>query len=85
MKAEIEKILEELVDNSVGCVCIEHKEGECICAKEKALATSSLTSLIIKWLEGKKGGRRICFGEDCTKDRVKYRNQLITELVEELK
>ena len=74
-KAEIEKILKPLM-------CFECQKQHDDKLKS---ATSSLTSLIIKWLEGKKGGRRICFGEDCTKDRVKYRNQLITELIGEVR
>jgi len=83
MKAEIEKILEELVDNSAGCVCLEYKEGECICAKEKALATSSLTALIIKWLESKKEEPK--FNSSVEEYERIGRNQLITELIGEVR
>ena len=78
MKVEIENILEEYFLK----VCDKEDYTE-----EMLLsATSSLTSLIIKWLEGK----RVI--HDCSPNcRVTVnckhgsRNQLITELVEELK
>jgi hypothetical protein len=65
-KAEIEKILEELVDNT---------QDDCTLPKESMIdtATSSLTALIIKWLEGKKIANYF------------ERNQLITELIGEVK
>ena len=86
MKAEIAKELANECYKNSSCFDGKGKQVDCLkdCAYVKNLS-SSLTALIIKWLESKKGGRRICFGEDCTKDRVKYRNQLITELIGELR
>lgn len=46
---EPREILDNLVDVSAGCVCIESKEGECICSKEKVKALSQLAS----WVRGK--------------------------------
>ena len=82
MKAEIEKILEELQKNSLRSSRSLHGERE--------FASSSLTALIIKWLEGKKMART---KEDLMLKIVEYenaykadgwfdgRNQLITELI----
>jgi hypothetical protein len=64
-KAAIEKILGELDHDARSCA---FKTSTLVTE-----ATSSLTALIIKWLESKR-------------EPYKYgRNQLITELVEELK
>lgn len=49
---EPRQILDNLVDVSAGCICIESKDGECICAKEKLKALSQLAS----WVRGKKHG-----------------------------
>ena len=63
--------------------------------KEQELATNAFTSLIIKWLEEKRGYlidnlplmNSANYLEGCEKarDLVDARNQLITELVEEMK
>jgi len=84
MKAEIEKILEEVCYQATSRTDISWEE-----VKDKYFtdATSSLTALIIKWLEKHKeeiidptpAGR---INEMLDKN---IRNQLITELVEELK
>ena len=68
MKAEIEKIL---IDIGI------------LTEQEIKESTSSLTSLIIKWLESKK----VKIIEDCWEnvERDKTRNQLITELIGEIK
>ena len=67
-KAEIEKIL---IDIGI------------LTEQEIKESTSSLTSLIIKWLESKK----VKIIEDCWEnvERDKTRNQLITELIGEIK
>lgn len=76
-KAEIEKILE---DFSLDYDFADRKE-----LQEDAIAqaTSSLTALIIKWLEGKK--YTAIDNSAVNLIYEKGRNQLITELVEELK
>ena len=68
MKAEIEKIL---IDIGI------------LTEQEIKESTSSLTALIIKWLESKK----VKIIEDCWEnvERDKTRNQLITELIGEIK
>jgi hypothetical protein len=67
-KAEIEKIL---IDIGI------------LTEQEIKESTSSLTALIIKWLESKK----VKIIEDCWEnvERDKTRNQLITELIGEIK
>jgi hypothetical protein len=67
-KAEIEKIL---IDIGI------------LTEQEIKESTSSLTSLIIKWLESKK----VKIIEDCWEnvERDKTRNQLITELIGEVR
>ncbi len=84
MKAEIEKILEEL-RNKVAYPNVSLKQMD----REKLAltqATSSLTALIIKWLEGKKG-KLVTLADALDKETFKRagRNQLITELIGELK
>ena len=85
MKAEMEKILEELVEKHTREVSDEDSDGNLSSydyfdkeefAKE---ATSSITALIIKWLESKKQteGYINLAMENC--------NQLITELIGELR
>ena len=92
MKAEIEKILEEfrrsnfLVQAKFGEGCSQEKTVEKY-AKVKTQATTSLTSLIIKWLESKKETRPrhpdANTPYNCGK--VEGRNQLLTELIGEVK
>jgi hypothetical protein len=79
-KAEIEKILEEL----------DH-EARSNAFKTSELvntASSSLTALIIKWLEGKRVNildHHEKYHKDCHRCiEIFARNQLITELVEEI-
>jgi hypothetical protein len=74
-KAEIENILEEYANYVARCQ--SEKKFETF-GKEinRDTATSSLTALIIKWLESKKVSG---FNYN------QARNQLITELVEELR
>jgi len=78
-KAAIEKILEELrEDNSMYDKSVDVRR-----------ATSSLTSLIIKWLEERKVNiedHHQKYYPECHRCiEILARNQLITELVEELK
>ena len=75
MKAEIEKAINDCWDK-VKCRC--NKPNELIIDE---LATS-LTSLIIKWLEGKMVEIDILGDEDAK--WKSGRNQLITELIGEL-
>jgi hypothetical protein len=81
MKAEIEKILEELHDTIL--FSYQNIKDDKLYQKDVKVRlahySSSLTSLIIKWLEGKKQteGYINLAMENC--------NQLITELVEELR
>jgi hypothetical protein len=42
---EIDKLLEDLLDDSVGCVCIESRVGECLCAGKKREARKKLDEL----------------------------------------
>ena len=42
---KMEAFLNECVDNSAGCVCIEYQEGECLCSKEKKKTITRLLSL----------------------------------------
>ena len=51
MKAEIEKILEELLKNSVLEHAINGMALISMSKKAKSKATSSITAMIIKWLE----------------------------------
>ncbi len=78
-KAEIEKILEEYIKAE----CFDDMEMEY--ARQKiSQATSSLTALIIKWLEGKKAA--IYDLEDISQRPLNIiRNQLITELIGEVR
>jgi len=81
MKAEIEKILHKLCINQY---CLANCD-ECL---EKKDATSSITSLIIKWLEGKKEDIKQLsnYDQDISMRPLKIiRNQLITELIGEIK
>lgn len=87
-KAEIEKILD---DSAAKLIQVLRTEDNVEVAIKKSKefeqqATSSLTSLIIKWLEDKRVNPRD-FVMECDKVDlyVNGRNQLITELVEELK
>jgi uncharacterized tellurite resistance protein B-like protein len=77
MKAEIEKILGELVMSIQG--------GDLTIYSKEMIAdtSSSFTALIIKWLESK----RVKIIEDCWEivERDKTRNQLITELIGEVR
>ena len=80
MKAEIEKILEIVVASKYNYVDPRVKK------RNIDQATSSLTSLIIKWLESKKVNFVPEDNEFPSIANSKIgRNQLITELVEELK
>ena len=76
MKVEIEKILEEM------CTRIDIY-GDW--RKQFDVATSSLTALIIKWLEGKKIDildHHEKYHKDCHRCiEIFARNQLITELI----
>jgi hypothetical protein len=86
MKAEIDKILEECIAKTVNAmrVCNNAKEAIKVTDIIEAETTTSLTSLIIKWLEGKRGQQCLVSGKyEELKDYG--RNQLITELMEELK
>jgi hypothetical protein len=76
MKAEIEKVI-DLALTTYCADCGYVSEPEII-----AKATSSLTSLIIKWLEGKMVEIDILGDEDAK--WKSGRNQLITELIGEL-
>ena len=91
MKAEIEKILEELLFG-------KQQTGRIILSQEQkqrlSQATSSITALIIKWLEGKmsklnnsSNNYRGLNGEALrTSNRdIANRNQLITELIGEVR
>jgi len=82
MKAEIEKILEELAEQSWHDYT--GKGSELV-----DTAHSSLTTLIIKWLEGKKIDildHHEKYHKDCHRCiEIFACNQLITELVEEMK
>jgi len=86
MKAEIEKILEEVCYQATSRTDISWEE-----VKDKYFtdATSSLTSLIIKWLEERKVNiedHHQKYYPECHRCiEILARNQLITELVEELK
>jgi hypothetical protein len=85
MKAEIDKILEECIAKTVNAmrVCNNAKEAIKVTDIIEAETTTSLTSLIIKWLESKK----VKIIEDCWEnvERDKTRNQLITELIGEVR
>jgi hypothetical protein len=97
MKAEIEKILKELYERGfvLGKTTeLTLFENARLNIKANNDATSSLTALIIKWLEGKKAPHIVILSNkdfrltECRtiEDWQKVgRNQLITELVEELK
>jgi hypothetical protein len=92
MKAEIEKVeqdyaewymnwadrFSEAVNMGIGGKLIKQQEDRL------SQVTSSLTALIIKWLEGKRGQQCLASGE-YERNKMFGRNQLITELVEELK
>jgi hypothetical protein len=83
MKAEVEKILEELLRDMFlpesGTNPIDdYKE-------DINRATSSLTALIIKWLEGKKRETHTNAVGSHSWSRDCGRNQLITELIGEVR
>jgi len=82
MKAEIDKIL----DKVWGWASCGLEQPERDYKKDEFInqATSSLTALIIKWLDGKRGQQCLASGE-YERNKMFGRNQLITELVEELK
>ena len=94
MKAEIEKILQELFAK-VNAASLGAKPGEIVMLEPFIKSsTSSLTSLIIKWLEGKREqGIKFHSGRQNSElsaysptDNQKVgRNQLITELIGELR
>jgi hypothetical protein len=81
MKAEIEKILEEFLLSRkkimTGIDTFEIKY-------DYAQATSSITALIIKWLEGKKAQQCLVSGK-YEQQKMYARNQLITELIGEVR
>jgi hypothetical protein len=99
MKAEIEKILESVLGiHAVNGANGGYKTCGCLGCKETRrtmpIATSSLTSLIIKWLEGKREqGIKFHSGRQNSElsaysptDNQKVgRNQLITELIGEVR
>ncbi len=76
-KAEIEKLINDWFDNDRGSTGTELNRKE---------LSSSITTLIIKWLEGKKIQK---LGKnELTKEGMDYyigRNQLITELIGEVR
>ena len=77
MKAEMKTILDYLEHN----LNVSHApENKTMC---KVVALEALTALIIKWLEGKKQYNGKDLQERVLWER-KGRNQLITELVEEM-
>jgi hypothetical protein len=45
----LEEILNVLVDNSAGCICLDHPDGKCACAKEKQEAKEQLLALFEEW------------------------------------
>ena len=90
-KAEIRKILSEL---SFQCHTCGSAEYDCPTTEEEKcdkflFATSSLTALIIKWLEERKVNiedHHQKYYPECHRCiEILARNQLITELVEEMK
>jgi hypothetical protein len=86
-KAEIEKIEKEYIYYENDNMC----QADCDKERQRLVdqATSSLTSLIIKWLEGKKIDildHHEKYHKDCPRCiEIFTTNQLITELVEEMK
>ena len=80
MKAEIEEIFFDY--HIRGCELADEKSNR-ICEQRKQQDIKEITALIIKWLESKR------VTVDKYDDEIalidKSRNQLITELVEELK
>ena len=91
MKAEIEKILESVLGiHAVNGANGGYKTCSCLGCKETRrtmpIAISSLTSLIIKWLEGKRV--KVSYrGDEFVPEgyRKDGRNQLITELIGEVR
>ena len=81
MKVEIEKEICNICGG--GGICPDNRCAQKTCNKLRT-TTSSLTALIIKWLEGKRGQQCLASGE-YERNKMFGRNQLITELVEELK
>ncbi len=87
VKQEIEKILEELTHKHCQN-CNGNNEPYIPSQDEKNIdqATSSITALIIKWLESKRG-KLVALTDALDKETFRRagRNRLLTELVEELK
>ena len=86
MKAEIEKIEKEYIYYENDNMC----QADCDKERQRLVdqATSSLTALIIKWLEGKREDIKQLsnYDQDISMRPLKIiRNQLITELVEEMR
>jgi len=81
MKAEIEKELANECYKNSTCFNSDGTKVDCLkdCAYVKNLS-SSLTSLIIKWLEGKKAQQCLVSGK-YEQQKMYGRNQLITELI----
>jgi cell division inhibitor SulA len=94
-KAEIEKILEELAGkttNQMNEITQLRQLNPQVAIEEikKAIAqsSSSLTTLIIKWLEEKRQDTKSVLDRDYPRgfnEKVIGRNQLITELIGELR
>ena len=86
MKAEIEKIEKEYIYYENDNMC----QADCDKERQRLVdqATSSLTALIIKWLEDKRVLEEhinLERADDPSYTLGEERNQLTTELVEELK
>ena len=86
VKQEIEKILSKFqcdTDDAISDLGIDYNKQQILLKGLLSQATSSLTALIIKWLESKK----VKIIEDCWEnvERDKTRNQLITELIGEVR
>jgi hypothetical protein len=82
MKAEIEKILKNQL-SSIEELC-GVKLPKVFWQEGLSQATSHLTALIIKWLEGKRGQQCLASGE-YERNKMFGRNQLITELIGEVR
>lgn len=73
--------LEKIVEKECIYTCpTDHEERDC-----EGCITSKVLALMRKLVEGKRQGRKICFGEDCTSDKVKANNKLVDDLLSELK
>ena len=85
MKAEIEKEICNICGG--GGICPDNRCAQKTCNKLRT-TTSSLTFLIIKWLESKKQEAipsTRSFSDDIRVHRAEGRNQLITELIGEVR